>query len=349
MELDIIKLDGLFSRVLLACSHGAVLQTYVNINYADFSTPWFKSIIQDMVLRKSLIRERVFDQDFYALETGLFIEAYIRELQMPIKTVFGQKPNLLSESSTRFCKLFTDIISRLYITDFPPRRFDCFKVSKEDFKETMTCSCGSSDFNLDSTYTVCMQCGARSQLVLPSTIIERVPSDKRNHFINCFNNYQGNLKTVIPVSVFETIESKLLSYNLIRIEETERILKFARVTKEHIKLILKDTGLHKSYGDSINRIHQILTDKKPPEVEHLRERIFQDFDTFNQLYIKRYPHMIKKPFNYQHLLFQFLRRHGHPCDRADFRFLKTAERKAQHEQIYRDLFDELGWNYTPIF
>ena len=54
-------------------------------------------------------------------------------------------------------------------------------------------------------------------------------------------------------------------------------------------------------------------------------------------------------FNNQYVLYQLLTKHGHPCDISEFNILKTVERKTYHDEICRELFRELGWNFVSVF
>ena len=58
----------------------------------------------------------------------------------------------------------------------------------------------------------------------------------------------------------------------------------------------------------------------------------------------------KSFINVQYVLFQLLRRHKYPCKREDFNILKTLDRKAFHDDIMKELFEELNWNFfSPQF
>ena len=57
----------------------------------------------------------------------------------------------------------------------------------------------------------------------------------------------------------------------------------------------------------------------------------------------------KNFINTQYVLFQLLRRHKYMCKKQDFNILKTIDRKSFHDDICKELFEELGWNFTAIF
>ena len=72
-----------------------------------------------------------------------------------------------------------------------------------------------------------------------------------------------------------------------------------------------------------------------------------DFIVLTELYNKyKQEHKIpRKSFiNSQYVLFQLLNRHKHHCKREDFNILKTIDRQYFHDEVTKDLFQELGWN-----
>jgi hypothetical protein len=52
--------------------------------------------------------------------------------------------------------------------------------------------------------------------------------------------------------------------------------------------------------------------------------------------------------NTQHILYQLLNNRKHPCKKEDFNMLKTTDRKFFHDEVCADLFQQLGWNYSPF-
>ena len=79
-----------------------------------------------------------------------------------------------------------------------------------------------------------------------------------------------------------------------------------------------------------------------------------DFETLSELYDVTYKNgdnnISRKSFiSIQYVLFQLLRRHKHPCNPSDFTVLKTIDRKTFHDEVCRNLFEQLGWNHTPFF
>jgi len=117
-------------------------------------------------------------------------------------------------------------------------------------------------------------------------------------------------------------------------------------------MFLKDTVNSKHYEDVI-LIYFNITGKKPNDISHLEPNLLDDFDVLTNLYDKKFKRDAKfdrKNFiNTQYVLFQLLRRHKYMCKKQDFNILKTIDRKSFHDDICKELFEELGWNFTAIF
>jgi len=97
-------------------------------------------------------------------------------------------------------------------------------------------------------------------------------------------------------------------------------------------------------------IHYKFTGILPDDISHLEEVLMIDFDMLSKLYDKRFKHLKRKNFiNTQYVLFQLLSRHKHKCNHSDLIILKTIDRKCFHDMVCKQLFEELGWNHTPLY
>ena len=99
-----------------------------------------------------------------------------------------------------------------------------------------------------------------------------------------------------------------------------------------------------------NLIHYNFTDIKPDDISYLEEQLLDDFDILTDIYDKRFKNINRKNFiNTQYVLFQLLSRHRHSCKKEEFIILKTIDRKFFHDEICKELFEELGWNHSPFY
>jgi hypothetical protein len=117
-------------------------------------------------------------------------------------------------------------------------------------------------------------------------------------------------------------------------------------------IFMKEIKCAKHYED-INLIYHTITGKPLDNISHLEEKLMEDFDILSELYdnvyIKTDIIQRKNFINNQYVLYQLLSRHKYPCNKADFNFMKTNERKYFHDTICSELFRQLGWNFTNIF
>jgi len=222
------------------------------------------------------------------------------------------------------------------------------------------CHSDCNDFIIYENHFVCEKCGYVSTTT-HSTIsykdIDRVnisskyTYDRRSHFRDCINQFQGKQNASISKQVYDSLIAQFVSHGIIP-ENYQSLTKqeaFKNVTKEHIILFLKEINQTRHYEDIVLIYHE-LTGKPTPNISHLENVLMQDFDILIDTYDKKYKNSERKNFiNTQYVLFQLLRRHRYPCKKEDFNMLKTVDRKYFHDTICSELFQELGWSFTALF
>jgi hypothetical protein len=118
----------------------------------------------------------------------------------------------------------------------------------------------------------------------------------------------------------------------------------------------------KKFYDDIVLIHHTLTGQPCDNIEYLEDSLLDDFDKLTETYDNLYTNKEesdgecskkstktskrKNFINAQFVLYQLLKKHGHPCNEMDFLTLKTSERKRFHHTICKELFSILGWKYS---
>jgi len=222
------------------------------------------------------------------------------------------------------------------------------------------CNLDQDVFSICDNHFVCEKCGLVSATMQPNisykdidriNISSKYTYDRRTHFRDCINQFQGKQNASIDQKVYNDIIEQLLLHGLIpeNHKELSKAEAFKNITKEHVMLFLKETGYSKHYEDVVLIYYQ-LTDKQPPDISHLENDLLRDFDVLTDLYDKKYKNSERKNFiNTQYVLFQLLRRHKFPCRKEDFNILKTIDRKYYHDTICGDLFTTLGWNFQALF
>lgn len=213
--------------------------------------------------------------------------------------------------------------------------------------------------NHDNNF-VCEQCGYIYDSITNDisfkdmdriNISNKYQYDRRTHFKDCINQFQGKQNATIDPQVYKDLTEQFRLHHLIPedYEDLAKEIAFEKITKEHVMLFLKETDHTKHYEDVV-LIHHQLTGKQPPDISHLESYLLHDFDELTTLYDKLYRNNERKNFiNTQYVLYQLLKRHKFNCRKEDFNILKTIDRKYFHDTIMQELFEILGWNINPLF
>ena len=293
--------------------------------------------------------ENNISKNYYIMDAVPLITKYNKILQAPIKLNFMGKQKNTSNINTD--KLITQY---LHIS---------IKYKKQIIKYqklTLTCKMcsNSTNFNIDNNYYICSNCGLQIceienkfsyGAINRVNITSKYTYDRKIHFRDCVNQFQGKQNTLIPDIVFNYLIEKIKSHYLV---EKDAKLPFSNITKEQIFLFLKD-GKYSKYYDDLALIHYKITGIKPPDISHIESQLIADFDILTNLYdihFRKDKKFQRKNFiNTQYVLYQLLRKYNYPCKSCNFNILKTVERKTFHDDICRKLFNELKWNFKAIF
>lgn len=247
-----------------------------------------------------------------------------------------------------------------YIMAPPPTQNSQLRLGGKKYQKCHSCQVENVRIvNHDNNF-ICEQCGYIFDSISNDisfkdmdrvNISNKYQYDRRTHFKDCINQFQGKQNATIEKDVFADLIEQFRLHHLIpeNYEELPKEVAFDAITKEHVMLFLKETDHTKHYEDVV-LIHHILTGKPTPDISHLENNLLHDFDELTTLYDKKYRNNERKNFiNTQYVLFQLLKRHKYPCRKEDFNILKTIDRKYFHDSIMQNLFETLGWNIHPLF
>ena len=289
--------------------------------------------------------------------------------------MMGEKENP-AEKMEDIVREYMSIVESYFPREYSSSQWDKIRVDEAREKEIQVqavaaksmskikCTlCGSDQdsFSLHDNHFVCEKCGYVSTTTTHTSIsfkdIDRVnisskyTYDRRTHFRDCINQFQGKQNASIDNKVMDDLVEQLVLHGLVQdnYKEVPKSFAFQDISKEQILLFLKETGHTKHYEDLVLIYHQ-LTDKPAPDISHLENDLLRDFDMLADLYDKKFKNSERKNFiNTQYVLFQLLRRHKYPCRKEDFNILKTIDRKYYHDTICAELFFALGWNFQALF
>ena len=273
-------------------------------------------------------------ENFYLFDTIPLTNNYKNILQSPLK----KKSNDIEYKKIQLIISYFDILKKYHIsTDFiknyefiiptlPNNEIDINKENlhiENSYKDI-------DRINITSKYTY----------------------DRRVHFNDCILQYQGKQNcTIYPIVYHDLIQQFKRLNLLIGDINNPKEIRYSNITKDHIFILLKETNHSKHYED-INLIHYKLTNIKPPDISHLKDKLMKMFDKlikdYNIIKIK-YNIKRKSSLNVHYLLYKFLCTLKEPCKKSDFNMLKTLDRQIFHDDICKELFKEYGWTFTPFF
>jgi hypothetical protein len=294
--------------------------------------------------------------NFYIVETCEFLERYRKILQTPLKMSFMGKKNENNSEKNEIIKKYVNIAGKYknIIVDFPiePREVHC---------NNHTCENKKSFDIIDNSIYICLLCGSQQEILLHVSsykdvnrinISTKYTYDRKVHFRDCINQYQGKQNCTIDPKVLSSLEDQFEKHHLLGDKKESIEVRFKNITKEHVFLFLKELNFTKHY-ENANLIYSQITGKKLDDIAYLEDKLLDDFDKFIEMYDKKFRNQPdferSNLINSQYILYQFLMIYHHPCKKEDFSILKTLDRKAFHDEVTKVCFEELGWNHTPMF
>jgi Poxvirus Late Transcription Factor VLTF3 like len=322
----------------------------------------------DLLMDKQYLQSKLVTSTnvhLYSVETSDIIQKYLTIINTPMDTGAADCNDLVlkrREIVEEFIK-----VAKSYLSESLLKSLELMNnFGKEDLLNTVSvvCACGNDkDFVKDDDVYICQICYTETIKLVNSSsfndgsrvnVCNKYTYDRKVHFKDCINQYQGKQNTNINPGIYDELEEQLVSHQIISDQKDKngnvvpQSKRFKMVTRAHILFFLKQLGYTKHYEDTI-LIHYTLTGKRPDNIEHLEEKLMADFDKLTEQYDLLFKDIERKNFiNTQYVLFQLLRKHGYNCNKDDFAVLKTTERKACHDDICKTLFDALGWKYMFV-
>jgi len=362
MEVDIITVDESIQEKLR--QEEDKIKKYKN-SVHDIDELLEKSSI-DVSLRKRLEKtkaeyltavedlEKNQTYNFYLNDTAMILEKYKAMLKKPIKISFVShtKPEENIEKQ-RLVDEFLNIA----------KKYTTISLEDNNNEKKDTCSnCKQKSLILYDNCILCASCGTESDVGMKlisykdmsrTNILQKYTYERRLHFRDCINQFQGKQNCKIPDNVFKDLDEQFKKHNLlVGDEKTPKEVRYAKVKKDHILLFLKELRYDKQY-ENVNYIHSQLTGVRCHDISHLEDQLLSDFDTLVNLYIKRFKYeqkIARKSFmNIHYVFFQLLNKNKFHCKKEEFNILKTIDRKTFHDDVFKTLFEELGWNHVPFF
>ena len=213
-------------------------------------------------------------------------------------------------------------------------------------KENVCSKCnGEVIINYIEGISICVACGEQEFILIDSDKPNyKEPSYESNYFaykrINHFNEwlsqFQAKESTDIPNDIIEKIMVEL---------KKERIFNVANISNSKIREILKKIKLNKFY-EHIPYIINKINGKPPPNIsKHLEEKLRYMFKEIQNPFQKHCPKHRKNFLSYSYVIHKFIQLLGIDEYLVYFPLLKSREKLYQQDKIWKEICNELGWQY----
>ena len=310
------------------------------------------SVIRVLIREKKTTQQKIAaidDFEFYFFDTHKLVTEFENIIKTPVPNSFFREKNgnddIERQKQSIAEKFFKHVT--FYGSQFA-------HATLKHSQTSLFHSCDSKHTFVDDCSVTCIECSQeKPKLVNNSSFVDsgrvnissKYTYDRKIHFRDCINQYQGKQNTHIPKDVFTNLEQALVNHRIISQDRT--LDRFENVTVSHIHMFLKNLNYTKYYDDAI-LIHSVITGIQPDNIEHLEEDLMKDFDAMLTEYDKNFKTVDRKNFiNTQYVLYQLLKRHKHQCQKEHFVVMRTmSDRKSYHDRVCKTIFAKFGWKFT---
>ena len=298
------------------------------------------------------------DYNFYVSESYPIVNRYKIILRTPVKISFFSVVDLSPNKEKEILVYDYMQIAKKYI-----KNIDIDMDFTQKAQKVICDNCTSKRvITQECVYLICQDCGFEKEVMGTTisykdisriTILQKYMYERKSHFRDCVNQYQGKQICKLDDNIFEDLNREFEKHHMLDGDvNTCKNIRYKNVNLEHVILFSKELGYDKQH-DNMKYIHSILTGKKYPDLSNIEDQLMADFDVLVNAYVKKYKYenkISRKSFmNIQYVLFQLLNKNKYPYKKEDFNILKTNDRKTFHDDIAKSLFEDLGWNHMSLF
>ena len=159
-----------------------------------------------------------------------------------------------------------------------------------------------------------------------------------NHLNEWLNQIQGKETTEIPEEIYDKI--------LIEIKK-QRITNMADLSYDKVKQILKQLKVHKYYEHIPHIINRLNGLPMPNFSQELEEKLRTMFKQIQTPFLKHSPPNRKNFLSYSYVLHKFLQLLDKDEYLIFFQLLKSRDKLAAQDKIWKKICEEVGWQFIP--
>jgi hypothetical protein len=209
--------------------------------------------------------------------------------------------------------------------------------------------CGSAAVvtMLNDGYYYCSCCNAMENMIVdhdkpsykdPPKEITYFSYKRANHLNEWLNQIQGKETTEIPEEIYDKI--------LLEIKK-QRITNMADLTYAKVKRILKQLKVHKYYEHIPHIIHRLNGLPMPNFTPELEEKLRNMFKQIQTPFLKHSPPSRKNFLSYSYCLHKSLQLLEKDEFLKYFSLLRSREKLAGQDKIWKSICMDVGWEYIP--
>jgi predicted RNA-binding Zn-ribbon protein involved in translation (DUF1610 family) len=224
-----------------------------------------------------------------------------------------------------------------------------YKNKSPFFKICQTCEMEKTLVHSEGMFA-CKNCGEVEYIIIESEIPNhkdnsnekpRYPYKRLNHLIEWLNQFQAKESTEIPEYIYTNILEELNKQR-----ENITILTYDYPKqKKTVKRILKKLK-YNQYYEHIPFIISKITGKAPPTLSReVEEKIKTMFKQIQEPFAKYCPKKRINFLNYSFILHKFFQLLEMPEFARCFTLLKSREKLKEQEKIWKNICQDLNWNF----
>lgn len=209
--------------------------------------------------------------------------------------------------------------------------------------------CANCNIELTLNYTEalfeCSKCGNVEFVILdsdkpsykePPREVSYFAYKRINHFNEWLAQFQAKESTEIPNEVFDSIWVEI---------KKERISNMALLTQSKVREILKKLRLNKYYEHVPHIINRLNGLPAPIMNRETEEKLRNMFKEIQIPFLKYCPKDRKNFLSYSYVLHKFVQLLGYDQYLVNFPLLKSREKLHQQDIIWKEICDDLKWEF----
>ena len=289
------------------------------------------------------------EEDEYLLNVGnILFEYYDTENETNPNVKLDNNTNNDQTLLKYFGKNNINVSSKGQLLDEYLKIIDDSYVTKKNkiIDDTLCIKCNNKlNINYIEGMSVCLQCGEQFNILIDSDKPNyKEPTYESNYFaykrINHFNEWLSQFQAKESTDISSEIIEKIL-FEL----KKERILNVANISNNKVRDILKKLKLNKFY-EHIPYIINKINGRPPPTItKQVEEKLRYMFKEIQAPFEKFCPKNRKNFLSYSYVIHKFIQLLQMNEFLIYFPLLKSREKLYQQDKIWKNICNELGWQF----